>query len=207
MEATQPIVIDENRQAVVGELMRNVYIWMTAGLAITGIVAWLVSSSPAALSLIFGNQVIFWGMLIAELVLVLVLSAAIQKLSFFAAECLFTIYCALNGATFSSIFLLYELGSITEIFFVCAIALAGLIIASIVGLILGKPDSIWMSIIGVVIFAGLTVYDAQKIRLLMLNEETVNDGNMKLALLGALSLYLDFVNLFLQLLRLFGRRR
>ena len=84
MEATQPIVIDENRQAVVGELMRNVYIWMTAGLAITGIVAWLVSSSPAALSLIFGNQVIFWGMLIAELVLVLVLSAAIQKLSFFA---------------------------------------------------------------------------------------------------------------------------
>ena len=120
MEATQPIVIDENRQAVVGELMRNVYIWMTAGLAITGIVAWLVSGSPAALSLIFGNQVIFWGMLIAELVLVLVLSAAIQKLSFFAAECLFTIYCALNGATFSSIFLLYELGSITEIFFVCA---------------------------------------------------------------------------------------
>ena len=232
MEATQPIVIDENRQAVVGELMRNVYIWMTAGLAITGIVAWLVSSSPAALSLIFGNQVIFWGMLIAELVLVLVLSAAIQKLSFFAAECLFTIYCALNGATFSSIFLLYELGSISEIFFVCAgsfavlaiigtfihkdlsglgtfliIALAGLIIASIVGLILGKPDSIWMSIIGVVIFAGLTVYDAQKIRLLMLNEETVNDGNMKLALLGALSLYLDFINLFLQLLRLFGKRR
>ena len=232
MEETQTIVIDEKRQAVVGELMRNVYVWMTAGLAITGIVAWLVSNSPAALALIFGNQVIFWGLLIAELIFVMILSAAIQKLSFFAAECLFTLYCALNGATFSSIFIVYELSSIGEIFFVCAgafavlaligtfikrdlsglgtfliIALAGLIIASVVGLFLGKAESIWMSAIGVVIFAGLTVYDAQKIRLLMLDEETVNDGNMKLALLGALSLYLDFVNLFLQLLSILGKKK
>lgn len=232
MEATQSIVIDESRKAVVGELMRNVYVWMSAGLAITGIVAWLVSNSPAVLALIFGNKVIFWGLLIAELLFVVILSAAIQKLSFFAAECLFTLYCALNGATFSSIFILYELSSIAEIFFVTAgafavlaiigtfihkdlsglgtfliIALAGLIIASVVGLFLGKPDSILMSVIGVVIFAGLTVYDAQKIRLMMLDEETVNDGNMKLALLGALSLYLDFVNLFLKLLSLFGKRK
>ena len=232
MEETQTIVIDEKRQAVVGELMRNVYVWMTAGLAITGIVAWLVSNSPAALALIFGNQIIFWGLIIAELIFVMILSAAIQKLSFFAAECLFTLYCALNGATFSSIFIVYELSSISEIFFVCAgafavlaligtfikrdlsglgtfliIALAGLIIASVVGLFLGKAESIWMSAIGVVIFAGLTVYDAQKIRLLMLDEETVNDGNMKLALLGALSLYLDFVNLFLQLLSILGKKK
>ncbi len=83
----------------------------------------------------------------------------------------------------------------------------GLIIASIVGMILGRPENIWMSAIGVLIFAGLTVYDAQKIRQLMLNEETINEGNMKLALLGALSLYLDFINILLRLLSLFGKRK
>lgn len=82
-----------------------------------------------------------------------------------------------------------------------------LIIASIVGMILGRPENIWMSAIGVLIFAGLTVYDAQKIRQLMLNEETINEGNMKLALLGALSLYLDFINILLRLLSLFGKRK
>ena len=82
-----------------------------------------------------------------------------------------------------------------------------LIIASIVGMILGHPENIWMSAIGVLIFAGLTVYDAQKIRQLMLNEETINEGNMKLALLGALSLYLDFINILLRLLSLFGKRK
>ena len=82
-----------------------------------------------------------------------------------------------------------------------------LIIASIVGMILGRSENIWMSAIGVLIFAGLTVYDAQKIRQLMLNEETINEGNMKLALLGALSLYLDFINILLRLLSLFGKRK
>ena len=82
-----------------------------------------------------------------------------------------------------------------------------LIIASIVGIILGRSENIWMSAIGVLIFAGLTVYDAQKIRQLMLNEETINEGNMKLALLGALSLYLDFINILLRLLSLFGKRK
>ena len=234
MEATtEPIVIiDEERKAVIGELMRNVYLWMTAGLAITGIVAWLVANSPAALAFIVGSKVIFFGILIAELVFVIVLSMFIQKLSFFAAECLFTLYCALNGVSLSSIFLLYEISSIGQIFFVTAgafailaiigtytkkdlsrlgtfliIALGGLIIASIVGLVIGRPESIWMSVIGVLIFAGLTVYDAQKIRLLMLDQETVNEGNMKLALLGALSLYLDFINLLLKLLSLFGKKK
>ena len=227
MEATtEPIVIiDEERKAVIGELMRNVYLWMTAGLAITGIVAWLVANSPAALAFIFGSKVIFFGILIAELVFVIVLSMFIQKLSFFAAECLFTLYCALNGVSLSSIFLLYEISSIGQIFFVTAgafaiLAIIGtytkkdlsrlgtfLIIASIVGLVMGRPESIWMSVIGVLIFAGLTVYDAQRIRLLMLDQETVNEGNMKLALLGALSLYLDFINLLLKLLSLFGKKK
>jgi len=224
--------IDENKRAAAGELMRNVYLWMTGGLALTGAVAWVVANTPALLDMIFGNQIVFWGLLIAELVLVISLSAAIEKLSFGAAALMFVLYSAINGATLSSIFLLYELGSIGQIFFVTAgafailafigtvtkkdlsklgtfliIALGGLIIASVVGIIIGKPESIWISVVGVVIFAGLTVYDAQKIRQMLCTQESVNDSNMKLALLGALSLYLDFINLLLKLLSLFGKKK
>jgi len=231
-KAIEKTVIDERRQAVVSELMRNVYVWMTGGLALTGVIAWMVANSPEAIHFIFGNKAVFYSMLIAELVFVLVLTACVEKLSFAAASVLYVIYCALNGATLSSIFLLYKVDSIGQIFFVTAgafavlatigtftkkdlsrlgtfliVALGGLIIASIVGLILGKPESIWMSAIGVIIFAGLTVYDAQKIRQMMLSQETVNEGNMKLALLGALSLYLDFINLLLKLLRIFGKKK
>lgn len=230
--SAETTIIDERRKDVVAELMRNVYLWMTGGLALTGLVAWIVATSPIMQQIIFGSQLVFWGMIIAELVFVVVLSAAIQKLSFGMASMLYTLYCVINGATLSSIFMVYELGNVAEIFFVTAgafvmlafvgtvtkkdlsgmgtfliIALVGLIIASIVGLIMGNPDSIWISAIGVLIFAGLTVYDAQQIRNLMLDQETVNDGNMKLALLGALSLYLDFINLLLRLLSLFGKKK
>ena len=225
-------IVDEQQKEVVRELMRDVYVWMTGGLALTGAVAWVVANTPALLQLIFGNQLIFWGLLIAEIALVMVLSMRIEKMRFTSAALMFVVYSALNGLTLSSIFLLYELRSIGEIFFVTAgsfavlafvgtvtkrdlsglgtfliIALAGLIIASVVGLIMGRPESIWMSAIGVMIFAGLTVYDAQQIRTLMLNQETVNEGNMKIALMGALSLYLDFINLLLRLLSLFGKRK
>lgn len=225
-------VADVERQAVVGELMRNVYVWMTGGLVLTGAIAWMTANSPQLLNLIFGNPALMWVLIGAELILVLVLSGAINKMSFMAAGIMYVVYCALNGLTLCTIFLIYELGSIAQIFFVTAgsfavlafvgsvtkkdlskmgtfliIALVGLVIASIVGLIMGRPDSIWMSVIGVIIFAGLTVYDAQKIRMLMVNQDTVNEGNMKLALLGALSLYLDFINLLLRLLSLFGKRK
>ena len=230
--SAETTIIDERRKDVVAELMRNVYLWMTGGLALTGLVAWIVATSPIMQQIIFGSQLVFWGMIIAELVFVVVLSAAIQKLSFGMASMLYTLYCVINGATLSSIFMVYELSSVAEIFFVTAgafgvlafvgtvtkkdlsgmgtfliIALVGLIIASIVGLVMGNPDSIWISAIGVLIFAGLTVYDAQQIRNLMLDQETVNEGNMKLALLGALSLYLDFINLLLRLLSLFGKKK
>lgn len=225
-------IVDEQQKDVVRELMRDVYVWMTGGLALTGAVAWVVANSPALLQVIFGNQLIFWGLLIAEIALVMVLSMRIEKMRFTSAALMFVLYSALNGLTLSSIFLLYELGSIGEIFFVTAgafavlafvgtvskrdlsgmgtfliIALAGLIIASVIGLIFGRPESIWMSVIGVMIFAGLTVYDAQQIRMMMLNQDTVNEGNMKIALMGALSLYLDFINLLLRLLSLFGKRK
>ena len=226
------VVIDKEREAVIGELMRNVYLWMTGGLALTGATAWVVANTPSLLAFIFGSQVVFWGLMIAELALVIILSAAINKLSFNAASVLYVLYSALNGVTLSSIFILYELASVAQIFFITAgsfaalaligtitkkdlsglgtfliFALVGLIIASVVGMILGRPESILISILGVIIFAGLTVYDAQKIRLMMLNQETVNEGNMKLALLGALSLYLDFINLFLRLLSLLGKKK
>ena len=225
-------IIDERRKDVVAELMRNVYLWMTGGLALTGLVAWIVATSPLIQQIIFGSQVVLWGLIIAEFVFVIVLSAAINKLSFGTASLLYTLYCVLNGATLSSIFLVYELSSIGEIFFITAgsfaalafvgtvtkkdlsklgtfliMALFGLIIASIVGLIMGNPDSVWISGLGVLIFAGLTVYDAQRIRNMMLDQETVNEGNMKLALLGALALYLDFINLLLKLLSLFGKKK
>lgn len=225
-------IIDERRKDVVAELMRNVYLWMTGGLALTGLVAWIVATSPVIQQIIFGSQVVLWGLIIAEFVFVIVLSAAINKLSFGTASLLYTLYCVLNGATLSSIFLVYELSSIGEIFFITAgsfaalafvgtvtkkdlsklgtfliMALFGLIIASIVGLIMGNPDSVWISGLGVLIFAGLTVYDAQRIRNMMLDQETINEGNMKLALLGALALYLDFINLLLKLLSLFGKKK
>lgn len=230
--AEETIVIDESRQAVVGELMRNVYLWMTGGLALTGAIAWMVANSPDLINLFLGSKAMFWGLLITEVLFVVILSAAIQKLSFIAAAILFTLYCALNGITLSTIFMVYELSSIGQIFFVTAgsfavlaaigtftkkdlsklgtfliIALFGLIIASVVGMIMGRPESALMSGLGVLIFAGLTVYDAQKVRLMMLNQDTVNEGNMKLALLGALSLYLDFINLLLKLLSLFGKKK
>jgi len=228
----EKVVFDDRREEVVSELMRNVYLWMTGGLALTGLVAWIVATSPTLLGIVFGSQIIFWGLLITELVFVIVLSAAIEKLSFGAASALYTIYCVINGATMSFIFLLYELSSVAQIFFVTAgafallaaigtftkkdlsglgtfliIALGGLLIASVVGIVLGRPESIWMSVIGVIIFAGLTVYDAQKIRRLLQTQETVNEGNMKIALIGALTLYLDFINLLLRLLSLFGKRK
>ncbi len=231
-EEESTFVVDESREAIVGELMRNVYVWMTGGLALTGVIAWVTANTPELLKIIFGSEAIMWLLFGGELLLVVVLSAFVEKMRFLTAGIMYTVYCALNGLTLSVIFLAYELGSIANIFFVTAgafavlafigsvtkkdlskmgtfliIALGGLIIASVVGLILGRPESIWMSVIGVVIFAGLTVYDAQRIRQLMLNQETVNEGSMKLALLGALSLYLDFINLLLKLLSLFGKKK
>ena len=231
-EANEVLVIDEQRKAVIGQLMRNVYVWMAGGIALTGMIAWMVAGSPDMLNIIFGSKVVFYGLMIAELVLVVVLSMMIQKMSFLTASICYTVYCALNGVVLSSIFLAYELGSIGEVFFITAgmfaalavvgtitkkdlsglgtfliMALFGLIIASVIAAFMGSTDNLVLNIIGVIIFAGLTVYDANKIRNVMLDQETVNEGNMKLALLGALSLYLDFINLFLKLLSLLGKRR
>ncbi len=209
-----------------------VYGWMCAGLALSGAVAWKTAASGLWKNVLSGPW--FWVCLFGELGLVIGLSAAIRKLSAAAAGTLFLLYAALNGLTLSVIFIAYDLALVQRTFFVtagmfggfalygsltktdlgsigsmCGMALWGLILAGIANLFLKSSGLDWIVTLGgVVIFTGLTMYDAQKIRRLA-DEEGALDGETvrKLGILGALELYLDFVNLFLHLLRFMGRKR
>lgn len=213
-------------------LMRKVYVWMTLALAITGLTAYGVATSPGILQTIYGNSAVLWGIAIAELILVITVSSAINRLSLSVATLLFIIYSVLNGALFSSIFLVYTASSITTVFFITAgtfaamaligyttktdlssmgkillMALIGMIIATVVNLFVKSTGlDLIISYIGVLVFVGLTAYDSQKIKQMLLQAPDAGEGAQKVALLGALSLYLDFINLFLYLLRIFGRR-
>lgn len=215
-------------------LFRQVYLWMAMALAITGMMALLVAGSPAMLSLIFSSKFSFLVLIVAEIALVWYLSARIERLSFTTATLMFIIYSLLNGAMLSSIFLLYTAASIATTFFVtagtfgvmcvygyltkrdltsigniCLMAVIGLIIAGLVNIFLqSSMMSLIISGIGVLVFVGLTAYDTQKIKHLLVQEGLeVNDSTKKIALLGSLTLYLDFINLFLYLLRFLGDRR
>ena len=214
-------------------LMRKVYVWMALALAITGMTAYYVATSPTILGTILSNNILFYGLIIAELALVIGLSAAINRLSLFTATLMFILYSVVNGATMSFIFLLYEMTSIATVFFITEgtfgamavvgyttkkdltsmgrilfMGLIGLVIASLVNIFL-KSDgmTLVLSYVGVIIFVGLTAWDSQKIKYMLMQAPDVNEGTQKLALLGALTLYLDFINLFLYLLRIFGKRR
>jgi len=219
--------------AVFPALMRKVYVWMAMALAITAITAYGVASSPALTGLIFGNKLIFFGLIIAELVLVFWVSARIEKLSLTKATLMFIVYSVLNGATLATIFFAYSPEIITKTFFVTAgtfgsMALYGyftksdlsswgkLLIMAVIGLIIAGVVNIFLrsslmdlvvSVIGVLIFVGLTAYDSQKIKRMLMMQADMGETAQKVALMGALSLYLDFINLFLYLLRLFGRER
>ncbi len=218
---------------VLNELMRKVYVWMTLALVITGFTAWGVANSPGILSLIMSNQILFWGLCIGELALVWGVSASIHRLSLTTATLLFILYSFINGVTLSFIFLAYTRESIATTFFITAgtfgvmaaygyftksdltswgkilfMALIGLIIASIVNIFIGSSMfSLIVSYVGVVIFVGLTAYDSQKIKEMLSTAESANETAQKMALMGALSLYLDFINLFIYLLRIFGSSR
>lgn len=220
------------RERQVAGAFRIVYGWMCAGLALSGVVAWKTAESGLWRSILSGPWL--WVCLLGELGLVIGLSAAIRKLGAALAGGLFLGYAALNGLTLSVVFIAYDLALVQRAFFVaagmfggfaiygtmtktdlgrigsvCGMALWGLIIASIVNLFLKSSGLDWIvSLGGVVIFTGLTMADAQKIRRLA-DAEAELDGETvrKLGILGALTLYLDFVNLFLHLLRLMGRRR
>nr|WP_226943596.1 Bax inhibitor-1/YccA family protein [Pseudoprevotella muciniphila] len=213
--------------------MRNVYIWMTLALVVTAMAAYYVASNESLLYSIAGNPILFWGLMIGELLLVIILSARIHKMSFMTAAIMFVAYSLLNGVTMSFIFLAYTESSIVTTFLITAgtfgamalvgsfikkdlsamgriliMALIGLIIATIVNIFLASDGlSMIINYAGVLIFVGLTAYDAQKIKqMLQAYGGDVNEGTKKIALMGSLSLYLDFINLFLYLLRILGNR-
>ena len=214
-------------------LMRKVYVWMTLALVITGVTAYGVANSPGIISTLYSNSALMWGLLIAELALVIGISAAINKLSLTTATLLFVLYSAINGVVLSSVFLIYTASSIASVFFITAgtfavmafvgyttktdltsmgkmllMALIGLIIASLVNVFLVKSTGfdLIISYVGVLIFVGLTAYDSQKIKQMLQMAPDAGEASQKLALLGALSLYLDFINLFIYLLRILGKR-
>lgn len=221
-------------QIRVNEFMRSVYNWMAIGLSLTGFVAFFVSNNETMMRFIFGNQLIFFGLIIGELALVFTISARVHKMQASTATSLFVLYAALNGATLSAIFLIYTSSSITSTFFICAatfvassiygmatkrdltamgqfmfMGLIGIIIASVVNLFLRSSGvSLIVSYIGVIVFVGLTAYDTQKLRTMALSQPDGLDAGTirKGSILGALTLYLDFINLFLMLLRILGSR-
>jgi FtsH-binding integral membrane protein len=211
----------------------KVYNWMALALFVTGLVAYFTASSPQMINAITGSKLIFYGLLIGELLLVIYLTSAIQKLSQNMVITGFLIYSVLNGLTMSVIFLVYTSNSIATTFYVTAgtfgamslygyytkkdltsigniaiMALIGIIIASIVNMFLKNEMMYWIiTYLGVAVFVALTAYDTQKLKEIG-SKGFVNGENMeKMSILGALTLYLDFINLFLFLLRIFGDRK
>ena len=221
-------------QVVVNSFIRSVYNWMAVGLALTGIVAFYVGHNESITRMIFGNRIIFFALIIGELVLVFTLSARISKLNASTATGMFLLYSFLNGITLSFIFLVYTSSSIVSTFFICsmtfvassiygmvtnkdltsmgnfmAMGLIGIIIATVVNIFLKSSGmSMIISYVGVIVFVGLTAYDTQKLKAMAVSIPAGMDTGAvrKGAIMGALTLYLDFINLFLMLLRILGNR-
>jgi FtsH-binding integral membrane protein len=207
---------------------------MFIGLALTGLTAFYVSNNEAIMRFVFGNQIVFFGLIIAELALVFSISGMVNKMSGGTATGLFVLYSILNGVTLSFIFLAYTGASIVSTFSICSatflvcsiygwatkrdltswggfftMGLIGIIIASVVNLFIrSTATTMIISYIGVFVFVGLTAYDTQRLKNMAM-VQTNADGSAvrKMAILGALALYLDFINLFLMLLRIFGGGR
>jgi len=222
-------------QVRVNSFVRSVYNWMAIGLALTGFVAYSVANTPEVQQVIFGSGIVFFGLIIAQLALVFIISSRIYKMQAGTATSLFLLYSALNGATLSSIFLAYASSTITSTFFVCSatfvacsvygyttrrdltsmggflmMGLIGIVIASLANMFFrSSAVSMVVSYIGVLVFVGLTAYDTQAIKNMALTQPADIDAGAvrKGAIIGALKLYLDFINLFLMLLRIFGGNR
>jgi FtsH-binding integral membrane protein len=213
--------------------LAQVYAWMAFALGITAMVAWYVVGTPQLIREIVSNNALFFGMLIGELVLVVLLVHRVERMSAFTATLTFFVYSMLNGFTLSILLLIYTTASITSTFVItagtfgglslyglvtkrdlssignlCGMALFGLVLASLVNLFFRNDMLYWITTYaGVLIFVGLTAYDTQKIKRIQAEAFTDEGQERKVALLGALTLYLDFINLFIYLLRLLGRRR
>ena len=219
--------------ATVSSLIKSVYMQMAAALSITGLVAYFLSQSVAFWQILAENMSLIWVIFIAQIGLVIWLSARITKMSMTSATLLFILYSVLMGVTMSTIFMVYTMGSIASVFFITAgmflamsligyftrldltrlgsllfMAVIGVVIASVVNIFLGSETLYWIiSYVAVVVFVGLTAYDTQKIKEMLAEYGQADEMGHKLALYGALTLYLDFINLFLYLLRIFGDRK
>lgn len=227
------IAYGEEAQSVVKGFMARVYGWMFFALMITAGVSYYVSTSEAIIGIFMTTPMIFYGLLIGELILVIALSAMINKVSSAVAAGIFILYSALNGVTLSLIFLIYTSASLFSTFIVTAgtfglmsligfttkmdlskigsilfMALIGLIIASVVNMFMRNEMIYWIiTYAGILIFVGLTAYDTQKLKKIALGVDADSEQGKKASIIGALRLYLDFINLFLLLLRILGRRR
>jgi uncharacterized protein len=216
---------------ILAAFMRGVYGWMCGGLLITAVTAGLVSSSPALTAAIFGNRAVFWILALAQLGIVFTLSARVDRLASGTAAALFAAYSGLTGVTLSAVLLVFTGESVFTTFVVTAgmfgalaaygtvtqrqlsglgqflfMGLIGLVLASIVGLFWHNDGLQFMiSFVGVIIFAGLTVYDANRLKAMAF--ATSAGPASGATIVGALALYLDFINLFLFLLRFLGDRR
>ena len=223
----------EQIQAEQASFMAKVYGWMAFALVITGITSLYVIQNESIVNLVFGNRLVFFGLIIGELLLVGALSKMVNRVSATTAMAMFIGYSVMNGGTISFIFFVYTMGSIASTFFITAatfaamsaigyftkkdltslgniltMALIGLIIASIVNIFLKSDMLYWIATYaGVLIFTGLTAYDTQKIKEMNIIGNAGTDEDKKEAIMGALTLYLDFINLFLFLLRIFGGRK
>lgn len=223
----------KSEKSIVNSVMKNIFTLMTLALAATGAISYIVSNNIQIIKAILENQPLFWGLIIGELVLVMVLSAMINRISFTTALILFALYSVINGVTLAPLFIVFTAESIASAFFVTAgtfgamaifgyitkfdlsgigkiliMALFGLIIASIVNIFLASSQmEMITNYAGVLIFTGLTAYDTQKIKNLV--QENINNENIipKLSVIGSLTLYLDFINLFIKLLQLMGKRK
>ena len=206
---------------------------MSAALTITGLVAYFLSQSQAYLDMLINHSGMMWIILIAQIGIVILLSARLHKMSMTTATLLFILYSAITGVTFGSIFLAYSMSDIIATFFVTAgtffvtslvgyitrmdlsklgsilfMLLIGLVIATVVNIFLGSSGLYMIcTYLGVLVFVGLTAYDTQRIKNMFNEHGTADENGQKLALMGAFTLYLDFINLFLFLLRIFGNRK
>ncbi len=226
-----PIAISPT--AVETRFLSRVYGWMFAGLLATALVATYTVTNEGLLKLVFGNRIVFYGLLFGQLGLVAWLSGLVGSMSARTASIVFLLYSALTGLTLSSIFLLYTAGSIASTFVVsgltfgamsvyglvtkrsldgvgsfCFMGLIGLVVASLVNIFLKSTMlEFVVSCVGVIVFVGLTAYDTRRLKIMAAQVDADSEDGRKGAVVGALALYLDFINLFLMLLRLFGRRR
>jgi len=230
----RPQVIDvagSREDAVVADFLRGVYGWMCGGLAITALTAWALASSPPIATAIFRNPILYWGLIIAQFGIVITLSARVHKLAASTASALFIAYSALTGMTLSFVLLVYTGESLVSTFIVAGamfgslalygtatrrnlsaigqfmfMGLIGLVVASLIGMFWQNDGLQFMiSLVGVVVFAGLTAWDAQRLKAMAFATST--GGTSSYTIVGALALYLDFINLFLFLLRFLGGRR